>query len=199
MRDLSFSLRVARTFIQSYKDNHPADEVETLDLWEESLPPFDFTAASGKYKTMHQKPRAEEEEKAWQRIVAVAEHFKGADKYLLSVPMWNFSIPYRLKQYLDIIIQPGILFSYDPQKGYSGLVTGRPLQMVLARGGEYSADAGAGALDFQLSYLQGIFRFIGFVDIRTIIVEPTLLKGPEVAAQRLAGAEIVARKMARDY
>ena len=54
------------------------------------------------------------------------EQFVNADKFLLAIPMWNFGIPYRLKQYLDVILQPGYTFSFSPETGYSGLVTGKP-------------------------------------------------------------------------
>ena len=52
--------------------------------------------------------------------------------------MWNFSIPYRLKHYLDIIIQPTYTFSYTPETSYQGLVTGKPIFIAYARGGAIS-------------------------------------------------------------
>ena len=30
-------------------------------------------------------------------MVRFADHFKSADKYIVSLPMWNFGIPYKLK------------------------------------------------------------------------------------------------------
>jgi len=88
--------------------------------------------------------------------------------------MWNFSIPYRLKQYIDIIVQPGFTFTFDADKGYSGLVKGKPLQLLLASGGEYPDGTPMAAFDFQKPYLEMIFRFIGFTDIRSLRVEGTL-------------------------
>ena len=61
--------------------------------------------------------------------------FKSADKYLVSLPMWNFSIPYKLKQYIDLLVHRGLTFSFTPEGGYKGLVTGKPLVAVYARGG----------------------------------------------------------------
>ena len=51
------------------------------------------------------------------------ERFKGADKYLFSLPMWNFGIPYKLKHYIDVLVQPTYTFSFSPKEGYKGLVT----------------------------------------------------------------------------
>ena len=41
-----------------------------------------------------------------------------ADRVLISTPMWNFGIPYKLKQCFDLIIQPGLTFRFDPARGY---------------------------------------------------------------------------------
>jgi len=174
MGDLSFSIRAAKAFLDAYRAGNPKDVIEELDLWKTDLPDFDFTAASGKYKIMRGQSHSGDEARAWMRVVKAIDQLKAADKVVVSAGMWNFSIPYRLKQYIDIITQPGLTFSYDPQKGYSGLVTGKPLQMILASGGEYPAGTPAAGYDFQKPYLEMIFGFIGFTDIRTLRVEGTL-------------------------
>jgi len=179
MNDRSFSARAARAFLDAYRRAHPADTVETLDIWTGDVPAFDAAAASGKYKVMRGLPHAEAEARAWSRVVETLSHFKSFDKYLVSAPMWNFGIPYRLKQYLDVIVQPGLTFSFDPKTGYSGLVTDRPIQLILARGGAYPHGSGAAAMDHQRPYLELIFGFIGFTDIRTLVVEPTLAPGAD--------------------
>ena len=55
---------------------------------------------------MHGQESSEDELRAWTRVEDVIADFKAADKYVLSVPMWNFGIPYRLKQYFDVLVQP---------------------------------------------------------------------------------------------
>ncbi|MBI4737732.1 MAG: NAD(P)H-dependent oxidoreductase [candidate division NC10 bacterium] len=196
MDDLSFSARTARAFLDAYRKAHPADPVETLDLWKADIPAFDFTAASGKYKVMRGLPHADGEGRAWQRVVELVDHFKSADKILLSSPMWNFGIPYRLKQYIDVIVQPGLTFSYDPKTGYSGLVTGRPVQLILARGGEYPQGSQAAGFDHQRPYLELILGFIGFTDVRTLVVEPTLSPAGD---EKLAVAISAAQEAARNF
>lgn len=196
MDDLSFSIRAARAFVKAYREAHPADQVETLDLWQADIPAFDYTAASGKYKVMRGLPHAADEAAAWERVVKAVNHFKSADKILVSSPMWNFGIPYRLKQYFDVIVQPGLTFSYDPKTGYSGLVTGRPVQLILARGGEYPQGTQAAGFDHQRPYLELLFGFIGFTDIRTLVVEPTLAPAGEA---KLAAAISAAQEAARRF
>ncbi len=186
MGDLSFSLRAARAFVEAYAASHSGDSIEILDLWKTDLPHFDFTAASGKYKIMRGMEHSGEEARAWQAVTRLIGHLKSADKVLVSTGMWNFSIPYRLKHYLDIIIQPGLTFAFDPEKGYSGLVTGKPLQLIMASGGEYPSGTPAAGYDFQKPYLEMIFGFIGFTDIRTLRVEGALTPAADSNLQEVA-------------
>ena len=87
--------------------------------------------------------------------------------------MWNFSIPYKLKHYLDVLIQPSLTFSFSPESGYKGLVTSKPAFVAFARGGEYPPGSPGEALDFQSKYVLTALGFIGFTDIRVVIAEPT--------------------------
>jgi len=197
--ELSYSLRAAEAFLESYRESHPDDRVDTIDLAKDPIPDFLELAARGKYRILHGQAHTREEAEAWKAIVAEIERFKKADKLLISSPMWNFGIPYRLKQYFDVIVQPGYTFAYSPEKGYWGLVTGRPALLILARGGEYPPGTGGAAFDFQRPYLETILRFIGFTDISTIVVEPTLAGGAKIADEKLAKAVAEARAKARVF
>lgn len=191
----SASRQVARAFLEAYRAAHGGDRVETLDLFSAELPVFDAPAAEAKYALLGgPAPRGPAQEK-WREVIAAIDHFKSADKLLISTPMWNFSIPYRLKHYIDIIVQPGLTVAVGPE-GYKGLVTGRPAMLILARGGSYPPGA---AYDMQKPYLELILRFIGFEDIRSLVVEPTLAEGPQVAGQRIEAAAAEARRLASAF
>ncbi|GAB4256230.1 MAG: NAD(P)H-dependent oxidoreductase [Deferrisomatales bacterium] len=196
MGALSFSEQLCRAFLEAYLDAHPGDQVDTVNVWGAELPAFDFVAASGKYKVLRGLEHTPEEAAAWAKVVRVTERFKAADKVVVSTGMWNFSIPYRLKQFLDVIVQPGLTFAFDPATGYSGLVTGKPLQLLLASGGEYPPGTEMAGLDFQRPYLEAIFRFIGFADVRVLRVEGTL---SEQAQSNLEAARQAAREAARTF
>ena len=170
----SASIAVAKQFIESYRAAHPGDTSETLDLWQAKLPEFDGATLDAKYAVLNGQAHSTEQLAAWAALVAIAAHFKSADKIVVSLPMWNFSIPYKLKHYIDLLTQPGLTFSYTASEGYQGLVTGRPLVLVYARGGAYGPGTGAEAYDQQSVYLKQIFGFIGFTNIREIYVESTL-------------------------
>ena len=195
----SHSVAVADAFIEAYRAAHPGDAVKTLDLFKADLPAFDGLALQAKYTILHGQKHTPEELAAWRAVEAVIAEFKAADKYVLAVPMWNFGIPYRLKHYLDVLIQPGYTFSFDPEKGYTGLVTGKPVFVAYARGGEYPEGTPGEAYDFQKKYLELALGFIGFTDIKSVVVEPTLMGGPEVAAKRRAQAIAEAQEIAKGF
>lgn len=195
----SHSVAVADAFLESYRKMHPDDHIKTIDLFEKPLPAFDLPAVTAKYKIMHAKEHSAEDQKIWARIVSIIEEFKSMDKYVLAVPMWNFSIPYRLKQYIDILVQPGLTFTVTEDGGYDGLVKGKPVFIAYARGGEYQEGTPAEAYDLQKRYLELILNYIGLTDIRSVVVGPTLAAGPDVAREKRDQAAEKAREMAGQF
>jgi len=179
-RDRSHSVAVADAFVEAYRGRHPRDEVETLDLFEMDLPPFDGFIIQAKYNIMHGLDHSAEQREAWRVVESLIGQFASADKYVLAVPMWNFGISYRLKQYIDIIVQPTYTFRWSAEEGYVGLLTDRRVLAVYARGGAYGPDSGAQTLDFQKPYLEMILGFIGLTDVQSIVIEPTEGVSPEV-------------------
>jgi FMN-dependent NADH-azoreductase len=181
-KERSASIAVTAKFLDSFKKAHPNDEVLKLDLWNKELPPFNGETIAAKYAIMSGKEHTEGQKKAWEPVVRLIEEFKQAEYYLFSLPMWNFGIPYRLKHYIDLLVQPGYAFTFSPQEGYKGLITGKKAVLICARGGAYGAGTGAEAFDLQVPYMRTILQFIGFTDITNILVEPTI--GPEGAKEQ---------------
>jgi FMN-dependent NADH-azoreductase len=195
-KDRSHSSRVANKFIDSYRASHPGDTIEELDLWNMDLPPFDGDMIDAKYAMMHHDSQTEEQKKAWKCVTNMFQQFADADKYLFSVPMWNFGIPYRLKHYIDILTQSGLAFNITPEGRYIGLVTGKPVLVVYSSGGEYRPGSGAEAYDMQKPYLKAWLQFIGFKDIREIVVDGTLgdpVKAKQIEASCLKEASEIAK------
>ncbi|MCU0596195.1 MAG: NAD(P)H-dependent oxidoreductase [Desulfobacterota bacterium] len=194
----SYSIAAAEAFVSAYKQANPKDEVVSMNLFNKDLPAFDGLAVQAKYTILHGLKHTAEELAAWKRVEELIAEFKSADKYALAVPMWNFGIPYRLKQYLDIIVQPGYTFSFSPKEGYKGLVTGKPVFVAYSRGGAYPKGSAEEAFDLQTKYFQLALGFIGFTDIRTLIVEPTLA-GPDVTKKIKEDSIAKAKEMARVF
>jgi FMN-dependent NADH-azoreductase len=112
--------------------------------------------------------------------------------------MWNFGIPYKLKHYIDVIVQPGYTFSFSPEEGYKGLMTGKPVAAIYARGGAYGPGTGAESYDLQKPYLEHILGFMGFSDFQTILIEPTL-SSPEAKDKSMEAAREQVKTMASNF
>jgi FMN-dependent NADH-azoreductase len=199
IKEISYSIKAADAFIEQYRRKNPKDQIIKLNIFDAQLPAFDGPAAEAKYKILHGKTHTEKEAKTWNIIERTIEQFKSADKYVLSVPMWNFSIPYKLKQYIDILVQPGLTFTYSDQKGYEGLVKNKPIVIFYARGGTYPAGTAYEAYDLQSKYVELIFRFIGFEKIQSVFIEPTLLAGANTAEEKLRQAIETAKELAEKF
>ena len=121
-KDRSASIEVAQSFIGTFQDADAKNEVDTIDLWDFQLPEFDGDRINAKYKVLHEENPTNEEARAWDELSKIVALFKGADSYLFSIPMWNFSIPYKLKHFIDVIIQPGLTFNFSPKQDTKGLL-----------------------------------------------------------------------------
>lgn len=171
-KNRSSSNEIGAAFVDAYLNQHPSHTVEIINLWHYDLPEMSGELLKSVYSSILKLELTHKEQKEWHKIEKIVNEFKAADKYLLSTPMWNFSIPYRLKHYLDVIIQPGLTYEFSPKSGYRGLVTGKPIAIISARGGEYVRDMQK--MDLQQPYLEQVFRTIGFQDIQFILQQPTL-------------------------
>src|ERR1700676_1636539 len=188
----SKSIEVAEIFLAELQKSHPSVEIDKLDLWATDLPPFDGDTVEAKYAVIHGQPHSPEQAKAWNRVEAVIERFKSADGYLFSLPMWNFGIPYVLKHLIDVIVQPGLTFSFSPDEGFKGLLTNRRAVAVYDRGGSYGPGSGAEGYDLQGKTLSGILGFIGITDLASIFIEPTLAAPADVDATITKAKELAA-------
>ncbi|MHC4561948.1 MAG: FMN-dependent NADH-azoreductase [Planctomycetota bacterium] len=194
----SKSIAVADAFVNSCRKANPEVDVDTLNVFQEDLPVFDGAALDAKYAILHGQHPGDAHRDAWGEVEAVIQRFMAADKYILATPMWNFSIPYRLKHYIDLLVQPTYTFSFSPEEGYTGLVTGRPAMVVYARGGAYDQPE-LTPLDQQKPYVETILGFMGFEDIRSLVVEPTLMAGPDVADEKVRSAIAEAAQLGQAF
>lgn len=190
---------MAEAFVAAYRETHPQDEVERLDLFQAPIPDFLAPQAKAKYAVMQGRRPSGPDETAWTKVIETIEHFKRFDKYVVSSGMWNFGPPYRLKQYIDVIVQPGMTFAFSPEKGYSGLVNGKLLALVLASGGVYQPGNPVESFDFLEPYLRGVFGFIGFADIDVIRIQGTLQNSPQQIESDLQSAIAAAIEAAKRF
>jgi len=194
----SESLQIANTFLEAYRETHPDTQVETWDLWDGSLPEFGPAAAGAKMTVFGGGTPLGEQAAAWRAATDTFARFAAADRLLFSVPMWNASVPYILKQFIDVVSQPGMVFGIDPVTGYTHLLAGgnRRAAVVYSSavwGPPLGAEFGR---DFQSTYFGDWLAWTGITDISEIRYHPTL-SGDAEQARRSAHA--AARDTAKTF
>jgi FMN-dependent NADH-azoreductase len=196
--EASQSLAVAKAFLDGYVEANPEVEVEEVDLFDGTLPAFGRLAAEAKMALFAGAQPSPEQAAEWDTAKAVFDRFAAADAYLFSIPMWNSGIPYVLKQWIDIVTQPGWVFGFTPENGYEGLITGKRAATIYVSG-VYSPGAPlAFGIDFHSTFFNDWLRFAGFAaeDLTEIRFQPTVLtasleedRGAALATARAAGSE----------
>jgi FMN-dependent NADH-azoreductase len=190
----SRTLHVAREFLHSLQGSNPGLKVETLDLFKVQLPEVLADAVEAKYTLMSGGTLDAPAQRGWEAISAYSRAFLNYDAYLISSPMWNFTVPYRLKHYIDIIMQAGILFQFT-ETGVEGLAKNKKMFCITTRGSDYCAGSPLQSCDFQEPYLRAIFGMAGIYDIAFIHAQP-MDYTPEITQFQLHKAKEVARSTA---
>lgn len=193
----SESLAIARSFLDAFRDTHPGVAVEELDLWDGTLPPFGPDAAEAKMTIFAGAEPQGAAAGAWAAATATFRRFDDADLYLFSVPMWNHGVPYILKQFIDVVSQPGLVFGFDPATGYTGLLTGRKAAVIYTSA-VYGDDRGpAFGADFQAPYFGDWLRWAGITDVSEIQFRPNLATADAETPRRQAHEQ--ARDLAKRF
>ncbi|GAC1305012.1 MAG: NAD(P)H-dependent oxidoreductase [Vulcanimicrobiaceae bacterium] len=200
-KERSSSSRIASAFIDAYAARNPHDTIDTMDVWSMRLPEFDGDALEAKYAALGGVERSPQQDAAWSEIAAIAGRVRSADKLLLSVPMWNFGIPYKFKHLIDAISQKDLLFTFT-EAGFTGLVSHAKATVVYARGIDYAPTTTfatpAAEWDQQRPYVELWLRFIGVTDIASIVAERTLM-GAESSEASIRQASDEARAIAERF
>ncbi len=196
-KERSHSIRVADAFLDKYAAANPSDTIDRLDLWSADLPRFDGAALDAKYAIMHGESPTEEQQSAWGTIEREFRRFGDADKFVFSVPMWNFGVPYVLKHYIDVITQPGMAWSVSPDGSYQGLVQGSAV-VIYASGAAYHDGSGFEAFDLQKPTVENWLAFIGITEVQRIVLAGSL-GDPDATRAAEAAAVAEAEKLAARF
>lgn len=187
-KERSASIEVARAFLDAWSARHPDATVDTLDVWNTPLPEFDGEALAGKYAGLAGEALSPAQDEAWGAIRALAARFQAADILLFSVPMWNYTIPYKLKHLFDLVSQKDLLFSFD-EKGQNGLLKAKAV-VVNARGVALGPDSfPRETYDHQTTYMRTWLLMVGVTDVHQIEVEKILMGEDAGAESRRKGIE----------
>ncbi|WP_322767064.1 MULTISPECIES: FMN-dependent NADH-azoreductase [unclassified Frankia] len=176
----SASRAVAGQFAVAWAASHANGTVVHRDL--AATPPPHISWDGVTASMTPDEARTAEQTAAWQAREALISELEAADSLLVSVPMYNWSITSTLKAWIDNVIALGRTVDMT---GGPGVLTGKPVTVVTARGGAYGPGTPQEGNDHQEPYLRHVFGALGATDISFIHVELTM------AAINPAMAELV--------
>ncbi|MFS0838649.1 FMN-dependent NADH-azoreductase [Paenibacillus sp. 1P03SA] len=195
--DSSVSLQVLRHFLETYTKMNPKASVEQIDLYREHIPCIDRTFLSLQEKKGRNEPLTEEEQTLNSRMSEILQQFKRTKKYVIAMPLHNFNIPSKLKDYIDNILIAKETFAYT-DKGSVGLLNdGRNVLVIQASDGIYTNQDWYEEVEYSHKFLKAMFNFMG-VDYQIIRAQGNYSLGrDEVLAKAFQEAESAAASFTR--
>jgi FMN-dependent NADH-azoreductase len=167
----SNSRALGDSFERVWTARHPGAKIVRRDLARDPLPHIADDTIAGYYAPPEKMTDALRNATALSdKLIA---ELKAADAVLVTVPMYNFSIPSAFKAWIDQIVRVGHTFSYDGQ-AFTGLVTGKPVFIACAYGaGGYNDKGPLSTFNMLRPYLELLFGFLGFTEVTFVGVEHT--------------------------
>lgn len=169
----SVSLEVGKHFIENYRKLNPNEMIEQIDLYAEEIPEVNSTVLSAWGKFASGGELTDEEKYVTDRMNEILQQFKSAKKYVIIMPLHNFNIPSRLKDYMDNIMIARETFKYTKNGGVGLLTDGRSLLVIQGSGAVYTNNDWYTDNEFSHKYLKSMFNFLGVEDYEIIRAQGT--------------------------
>lgn len=198
-RDTSTSRQLTREFVLRWRAANPGGTVTYRDLAATPVPHLDDFTVRAMFTPLHARTTPQQEALALgESLIAEVE---AADAIVIGVPMHNLGIPSVLKAWLDRIVVYGRTIDATTRQGLLG---GKRVLIVTARGGAYGLGSGQEHYDFQEPYLRAILGMVGITDVTFIHCElraaadgdPALAAYQRSAAESLAAAHLAVARHA---
>ncbi|EOP95607.1 MULTISPECIES: FMN-dependent NADH-azoreductase [Bacillus cereus group] len=180
----SVSIKVLNHFLVSYKELIPNNEtIEQINLYDDVVPMIDKTVLSAWEKQGNGQKLTDEEQKVTERMSEILQQFKSANTYVIVLPLHNFNIPSKLKDYMDNIMIARETFKYTETGSVGLLKDGRRMLVIQASGGIYTNDDWYTEVEYSHKYLKAMFNFLGIEDYQIVRAQGTAVLDPHEVLQ----------------
>lgn len=116
----------------------------------------------------------------------VAKQFAAADDILMAAPVWNYAMPARLHDYLELVCSQGVTFDVTDAGAYVSLCRAQRLTFVSTAGGPIPV----GVDDHAFGYVRTLSdAFWHIPEVRLVYAESLDMLGTDVEAKLLAALE----------
>ncbi|MGH0540673.1 FMN-dependent NADH-azoreductase [Bacillus cereus] len=180
----SVSIKVFNHFLESYTEFIPNNEtIEQINLYDDVVPMIDKTVLSAWEKQGTEQELTGEEQKVTERMSEILQQFKNANTYVIVLPLHNFNIPSKLKDYMDNIMIARETFKYTETGSVGLLKDGRRMLVIQASGGIYTNDDWYTEVEYSHKYLKAMFNFLGIEDYQIVRAQGTAVLDPNEVLQ----------------
>lgn len=162
------------------QQSNPGAKVVVRDLLADALPHLDESVLGAFFTPADQ--RSAEQNAIVAKSDALIAELRAADIVVIGAPLYNFGVSSQLKSYFDWIARAGVTFRYT-ENGPVGLIEGKKVYVVSARGGKYAGTPN----DSQTPFLRSFLGFLVMTDVTFIFAEGLNL-GPDAQSAGLASA-----------
>jgi FMN-dependent NADH-azoreductase len=185
--DLSISRSLTARAAAVWRAAHPGGTVTYRDLGADPVP--HLNSESGRARMVPPEQHTPAQAASWELTKQLIEEVLAADTILLGLPLYNFGPPSSVKAWVDHLVAPGL--SVDPATS-TGMLGGRDLLVLAARGGGYSPGTPRDGWDHAESWLPHGLS-ITALEPRFITAELTLAdSNPKMAELKPLAAESLA-------
>lgn len=159
-----YSVQLEQAFLQLFQTRFPNDTVDVINLYDTVIPQATVPELLGIWEKQAQHVNLSIEE---QRLFAInqqlLQQFKAHHRIVIAMPLHNFNVPARLKDYIDNILVARQTFRYT-ENGSVGLMTDNYRVMLLqASGSIYTRNDRYTPMEFSRLYLDKMFtEIMGF-------------------------------------
>lgn len=180
----SVSIKALNHFLESYTEFIPNNEtIEQINLYDDVVPMIDKTVLSAWEKQGNRQKLTDEEQKVTERMSEILQQFKSANTYVIVLPLHNFNIPSKLKDYMDNIMIARETFKYTETGSVGLLKDGRRMLVIQASGGIYTNDDWYTDVEYSHKYLKAMFNFLGIEDYQIVRAQGTAVLDPNEVLQ----------------
>ncbi|MHB8296507.1 MAG: FMN-dependent NADH-azoreductase, partial [Acidimicrobiales bacterium] len=167
VRTDSVSRRLSAAFAASWRELHPEGTYVHRDLAAEPTPHLDDAAVAVMHRLEARGTRdlaearvgavSDAERASWAITWPLVEEVVAASAIVAGVPMYNFSVPSTFKAWFDRVIIPPLIVDFESGEG---ILAGRKVVVVSARGGSYAPGTPRAASDFQEPCLRAALAMV---------------------------------------
>ena len=186
-----YSIQLEQAFLQHFRSRFPEDTVDIINLYDMVIPQATVPELLGIWEKQAQHVTLSARE---QQLFAInqqlLQQFKAHHRIVIAMPLHNFNVPARLKDYIDNILVARETFRYT-ENGSVGLMTDDYRVMLLqASGSIYTRNDRYTPMEFSRLYLDKMFtEIMGFDQFEIVRAQGLQMQGVNVP-QALKQAKI---------